>query len=563
MAVERHPESSSALRQAMSLRVRVRDEAGPCLTRLLTDAPVVIGRAPDADLRLDHDTVSRRHAEVLRDPFGLWWIRDLSSHNGTRYQNQRIREKELRPGDAIHIGKFTLAFEATGETAVPAVNPPAVPTVADTTAMQISTLDEGAPPKVSASLLSRLMELEHELDHIEDPGRRLEALCRFMVRGEMRGQMAVALRLFRAHPDQPAQFLCQPQSVDRVDVRRQHISRTLLQRLLSKDTAVLGSNTGPGRDQVALSLSPDQAPLSAVACPLDAGEEFVDLLYVTFPPQCALPEWLALTKMAAEQFHQARMAIQAREHVRRQGAVDEELRRAQVIQQRLIPNGLTIPGLDVAVGLEPCRWVGGDYADVVAMPDGRVFLGVADVCGKGLQAAMLCMSLHTLVRSGLRHGPSLGDLVAGINEQLAAYLPESSFVTLAAAMVDPSGEQAQYVNAGHPPVLVGDAHGVLRQLPSATDLPLGIGSDPITVHPVGLCRGEVLTMFTDGWSELRDPEGQMLGIQRVQECVRRVVTEARAEPAATLVHRMATTMDQFRGHRMPGDDRTILVARRR
>src|SRR5579864_5783922 len=80
---------------------------------------MVIGRAADADVRLDRNTVSRYHAELFRDPFGRWWIRDLGSRNGVRFGETRVNERALRPGDVFHVGEFQLTFEAIPETASP------------------------------------------------------------------------------------------------------------------------------------------------------------------------------------------------------------------------------------------------------------------------------------------------------------------------------------------------------------------------------------------------------------------------------------------------------------
>src|SRR5687768_17336303 len=71
----------------------------------------MVGRAADAQVRLDRATVSRHHAEVLCDPFGRWWIRDLGSRNGVLYAGRRIAERPVRSGDSYQIGEFTLTFD--------------------------------------------------------------------------------------------------------------------------------------------------------------------------------------------------------------------------------------------------------------------------------------------------------------------------------------------------------------------------------------------------------------------------------------------------------------------
>jgi pSer/pThr/pTyr-binding forkhead associated (FHA) protein len=75
------------------------------LERDLTSA----GRATDADIFLDDVTVSRRHAEILRDG-DVFMIRDAGSLNGTYVNGERVDEAKLHSGDEIQVGKFHLVF---------------------------------------------------------------------------------------------------------------------------------------------------------------------------------------------------------------------------------------------------------------------------------------------------------------------------------------------------------------------------------------------------------------------------------------------------------------------
>ena len=72
-----------------------------------------------------------------------------------------------------------------------------------------------------------------------------------------------------------------------------------------------------------------------------------------------------------------------------------------------MPTPQLFPALDWAIGFEPCHWVGGDYVDAAPMADGRVLLTVADVCGKGLQAALVTSNLYAMVRATLGSASSL------------------------------------------------------------------------------------------------------------------------------------------------------------
>jgi pSer/pThr/pTyr-binding forkhead associated (FHA) protein len=81
--------------------------------RFLLDQDVTtVGRHPNADIFLDDVTVSRRHAEFLRDGV-KFTVRDLASLNGTYFEGQRIDEIQVADGAEVQIGKFRLTFFAS------------------------------------------------------------------------------------------------------------------------------------------------------------------------------------------------------------------------------------------------------------------------------------------------------------------------------------------------------------------------------------------------------------------------------------------------------------------
>jgi pSer/pThr/pTyr-binding forkhead associated (FHA) protein len=70
-----------------------------------------VGRHPESDIFLDDITVSRRHAEFVRDGSG-YLVRDVGSLNGTYVDRERIEEVPLKSGDEVQVGKFKLVFLA-------------------------------------------------------------------------------------------------------------------------------------------------------------------------------------------------------------------------------------------------------------------------------------------------------------------------------------------------------------------------------------------------------------------------------------------------------------------
>jgi pSer/pThr/pTyr-binding forkhead associated (FHA) protein len=75
-----------------------------------TGERTLIGRSPDCDIFLDDVTVSRRHAELLREATGRTVIRDLGSLNGTFVNKRRIETARLEEDDEVQIGKYRLTY---------------------------------------------------------------------------------------------------------------------------------------------------------------------------------------------------------------------------------------------------------------------------------------------------------------------------------------------------------------------------------------------------------------------------------------------------------------------
>jgi pSer/pThr/pTyr-binding forkhead associated (FHA) protein len=80
----------------------------------LTSMLTTIGRHPESDVFLDDVTVSRRHAEVRREPDGHLELVDVGSLNGTYVNNERIERTDLAEGDQVQVGKFRLVVVVGG-----------------------------------------------------------------------------------------------------------------------------------------------------------------------------------------------------------------------------------------------------------------------------------------------------------------------------------------------------------------------------------------------------------------------------------------------------------------
>lgn len=176
------------------------------------------------------------------------------------------------------------------------------------------------------------------------------------------------------------------------------------------------------------------------------------------------------------------------------------------LQRAVLPENLdTVPGWQVAAHYEPGGHaeVGGDFYDAVALPDGRLAVFIGDVMGHGVSAAAAMAQLRASVRAFISVDSAPAALMQHL-EQMFQMLSISRLVTLVYAVIDPSMEQLQLVNAGHYPPLVVRHDGEVEFAPTEPRRPLG--TDPDTCVPTTFAFGgsDTLLLFTDGLVERRN-----------------------------------------------------------
>jgi sigma-B regulation protein RsbU (phosphoserine phosphatase) len=189
-----------------------------------------------------------------------------------------------------------------------------------------------------------------------------------------------------------------------------------------------------------------------------------------------------------------------------------EVELAAAIQRSLLPAAAP-PDFPIHGEMRPMYRVSGDFYDVVARPDGRLWFCVADVAGKGMNAALLMAKTASLFRCLSKTAPAPGVLLAAINQELCETASHGLFVTLACGLYDPRDGALTLANAGHEPLLLHDpATGALESL-EADGPPLGIDPDLIDAAAetaLVVRPGQALYVFTDGVTEASDAEGTML-----------------------------------------------------
>jgi integral membrane sensor domain MASE1/anti-sigma regulatory factor (Ser/Thr protein kinase) len=185
---------------------------------------------------------------------------------------------------------------------------------------------------------------------------------------------------------------------------------------------------------------------------------------------------------------------------------EREHRIAETLQRSLLPDRLPeLPGVQLAARYVPARAdmeVGGDWYDVVQLPNGQVGLAIGDVAGHGLRAASTMGELRMGLRAYALEEPSPAKVVSRL-DRLVSRLLESEIVTLVYLVLDLDSGTVRLANAGHPPPLVVEPGGRTSYLEDGLGSPLGCDDpDPLETS-FRLVPGSTLLLFTDGLVERR------------------------------------------------------------
>lgn len=235
-----------------------------------------------------------------------------------------------------------------------------------------------------------------------------------------------------------------------------------------------------------------------------------------------------------------------------------ELALARRIQQSLLP--LAAPGWaapDLVCWSAPAREVGGDFYAYAALPDGRVGVGVGDVSGKGLPAALLVSTCLALLQAATASAASPSALLSSLDQALRAST-RATRQNCALCCVELDGPVLRVANAGGVPPLVRRAAGGVVWV-DAGGFPLGSGFGHLGYREVcaELAPGDLLLLVSDGVVEAMDEAGELFGFERLE----RAVAALDAPSAFVAVAELREAVAAFAGPADAHDDMTIVALR--
>lgn len=534
------------------------------LTRLRT----TIGRSARSDVCIPDAFASRLHAEIRKEG-DAFWLQDLGSANGTRYNGTVVSMPlPLMSGGEIQIGETVITFHderlrqsknatliADGTDALDPSMTIAFSAPKNTTAEILQQQNAsrsdllGLISKVGVALLSS-SGLDETLNQVASlvfesvPAER----CVIMLRDEaVEGGMKISVARVRG----------QDETLEEV-----RVSRTVMEEVLEHGKSVLTADAqhDPRFASQTIAL---QGIRSVMAVPLSVNDsEVFGLVYADSPTTEAtfaeehLKILTTLASVASIRVENARLLEERFQRER----MERELELATEIQQRFQPSAPpTMDGYEFQGISFSCYEIGGDYYDFIKRHDGKMLVALGDVSGKGTAAALLMSSLHAAIHAQVSAKSPLPEIVRSVNEYLCENTPSNRFVTLFVAELDPEAGSLTYINAGHNPPLIGRANGEVQQLDSG-GFPLGI--IPMAEYEIGqtmLGSGEALVVYSDGVSEAANLKGEEYGLERLSEVVSRNLTAS----ASGMRDKVESSLSSFTQTAPVGDDITLVIVKKK
>ncbi len=245
-------------------------------------------------------------------------------------------------------------------------------------------------------------------------------------------------------------------------------------------------------------------------------------------------------------------------------SLKEDLTTASEIQQYFLPR--TFPPfpedsdkVDIYASMEAAKEVGGDFYDFFRIDDDHIALVIADVCGKGIPAALFMAVSQTMIRSKGTLCASAAECLTKSNHLLASYSVEYMFVTMFYVIYNTKTGLVTYCNAGHNPPHILRADGTVEELPRTKNLIMG-AFDGVNYkeETLQLDHGDALVMFTDGVTEAMNQNREEFGTQRLSN----TLSHLAGKSSQQIVEGVKASLTEFVNGAEQHDDITMLVLNR-
>jgi serine phosphatase RsbU (regulator of sigma subunit) len=532
-------------------------------------ASTSIGRTPDQDIFLEHDSVSRRHARIDRagDQYHLL---DLGSTNGTFVAGKRVRSALLEEGADVVIGELKFKYSAEDvaqddaagilrgvgrvlELLTEQARAPATPEAATSPSRDFA--DRMRSQQATWEEAYRQLTVLYRIAYLLQGGAEAEVKLDKVVQlaiGTLRAERGFLFRYVPADDDLKAEVAYSKSSEGGT-----HLDwvRAVARRTIDTDEPMA---SGPNLSVGAAMTRPPSGRVF-IAAPVRTPRSIHGCLYLDARSEHS--HWtgneVEFVRTLAAQIGSTYDQEEYARHLISKRELERELSIARNIQQSLLPDQLdTGEGILAHGRSTPSKEVGGDYYDTFRSVDGDTVWLLADVSGKGVPAALVQAQVRSHLRAAARRGLDPELILTDLNEALLADYGGRMYVTCVIGTVDAERKVLRYVNAGHefPQVLRGES-GEVERLEDG-DHPCGLfGGAAFTAFEVPFAPGDTILLATDGIVDSQDTNEERFGHERFADLVR----DCHGLAPYDLVERVFQRVGEFSEGAPQRDDITLLA----
>jgi len=245
-----------------------------------------------------------------------------------------------------------------------------------------------------------------------------------------------------------------------------------------------------------------------------------------------------------------RNAKMAKEMVEK-NKIQKEVEIVGEIQKSLLSQNKKDPFPIAGINI-PAKIVSGDFYNFSDLGDGRYGFGVADVSGKGIKSSLLMSKASSLYRCLSKTMFSASELLMLLNNEICETISRGMFVTMLIGIYDSNKKELLLSSAGHEPPLMLSKDGTFTDFSEAGP-PLGVMPKTKYTETVVPFKESSMYIFTDGITEIRDPNGKMLGAEGFQNYIKKYQSSPTNERLKKIID------DIIKSGKIQKDDLTIVV----
>jgi sigma-B regulation protein RsbU (phosphoserine phosphatase) len=204
--------------------------------------------------------------------------------------------------------------------------------------------------------------------------------------------------------------------------------------------------------------------------------------------------------------------------------LEKELDVARAVQYKILPQkNPRYDKFEITSLFVPAFEVGGDYYDFFRIDESRLGIVIADVSGKGIEAAFIMAEVKGIFSTLARLYENPKDLLIMANSILEDSITRKSFVTAIYGIIEFKNETFNFARAGHSPLLYYHNENVERYVPTGIGLGLDYSSrfeESIKEMEIKLNNNDIITLFTDGINESVNENMEEFGYERLEEIIK-------------------------------------------